>query len=143
VVALIASAAIGMSTIGVASAAPAQEPGAHSAMVPAAQRYYWEWSDGSQKAKRTFVETDYGSQAALPHVLVTAVPARPNHYIYLQYYQDGKWVLEDKAGLSSKGVATLDIDPYCDNGTWCDGTYKYRVKVGANYQILKITFSET
>lgn len=143
VVAMAAVAAISLSTIGVATAAPAAEPGARAASVQAAQEYYWKWSDGSQKAKRTFVEADYGSQAALPHLLVTAVPARPTHRIYLQFYQDGKWILEDRAPLNSKGVATLDLDPYCDNDTWCDGTYKYRLKVGTNYQILRITFSET
>ena len=143
VVAIAASAAIGFSTIGVATAAPAAEPGSRATSVQAAQEYYWKWSDGSQKAKRTFIETDYGTQAALPHLLVTAVPARPSHRISLQFYQDGEWILEDRAPLNSKGVATLDLDPYCDNDTWCDGTYKYRLKVGTNYQILKITYSET
>ena len=65
-----------------------------------------------------------------------------SHYINLEFKQNGKWVVENKVATNSKGVANIDINPYCANDTWCDGTYTYRLKVGTQYAILKLTYSE-
>lgn len=110
--------------------------------VAAEQEYFWKWSDGSQATHRTFSQKKYGIQNNLPELVVTAVPARPRHYVYLQFRQGGKWVLENKVALNSKGVAHVDINPYCENDTWCDGTYKYRLKVVDSYANLTITYTE-
>jgi len=132
-------AALGAAT---AVAAPAAEAGSRVTIAPAAQDYYWTWSDGSQKSHRTFTQTEYGIQPNLPKLVVTVEPAKPRHYINLEFKEDGKWVLENKVATNSKGVANIDINPYCANESWCDGTYTYRLKVGSQYAILKLTYSE-
>lgn len=112
------------------------------ASVSAEQEYFWKWSDGSQASRRTFSEKKYHNQRSLPELVVTAVPAKPRHYVYLQFRQGGKWVLENKVALNSRGVARVDINPYCENDTWCDGTYRYRLKVVDSYATLAITYTE-
>ena len=138
-------AAVGMAavllpaTTGVANAAPApMEPTAR----PMAQQFYWEWEDGSNSKRRTFWEGDYGSASALPRLIVTAEPARPQQYVKLQYREDGQWNREDADATNSRGVAYLELNPYCDNGTWCDGTWRYRLLVNGKYTNFRITYRE-
>ena len=128
-----------------AAAASAEPSSASSRIVtalPSAQQYFWKWSDGSQKTSRTFKKSTYHDQAGLPHLVVTAQPAKPSHVVYLQFKQKGKWIVENKVTTNSKGVATIDLNPYCSNDTWCDGTWSYRLKIGSLYQNLKLTYSE-
>lgn len=110
-------------------------------VLPMAQEYYWEWSDGSRKATRTFSQAEYGMQSNLPHLVVTAVPARPSHEVLLQYYQDGEWFTENEVPTNSRGIASIDIDPYCRDDDWCDSTFKYRLKVDGQTARLRITYS--
>ena len=118
-------------------------PGSVSASRPAAgQKYFWKWSDGSQKTARLFREKTYKTQAKLPHLVVTVVPASPKHNVYLQFKQKGKWIVENKVTTDDKGVANIELNPFCSNDTWCDGTWSYRLKIGSLYQNLKIAYSE-
>ncbi len=128
--------------VGAASAAPADEPGSRSAIVPMAQKYYWIWSDDSEATSRTFKKSKYHNQAGLPHLVITVEPATPARTIYLQFKQKGKWILENKVKTNDAGKATIELNPYCTNDTWCDGSWTYRLKAGDRYQNLKITYSE-
>ncbi len=108
----------------------------------AAQKYYWKWSDGYKKTSRTFRESTFGSQEALPHLIATVVPAYPRRTAYLRFYDDGKWKIEAKKKTNSRGIAVLDLDPWCNatETNWCDGTWKYRLSVGDSWQNFKIKF---
>jgi hypothetical protein len=143
-VALVTAAALG-AAVPAASAAPAAEPGGQAVAAPMAQSYYWDWSDGQGTLSRTFNKSEFGDQASLPHLIVTVKPASPKRVVYLKFKQDGKWLLEGKRTTSSKGVATLDFDPWCDadETNWCDGTWTYRVSIGSAYKTFKVTFSES
>ncbi|MDO8307316.1 MAG: hypothetical protein Q7V58_03035 [Actinomycetota bacterium] len=122
---------------GVAQAAPA--PLAPDAR-PRAQVFFWDWEDGVDSRKRTFRESDYGSAENLPRLIVTAEPARPSQYIKLQYKQNGKWRREDADTTDGNGEAFLALNPYCNDNTWCDGTYKYRLLVNGKYTLFTITY---
>ena len=120
----------------------AAHPGVHAAKPAAAQQYFWKSSDGSQKTSRLFREKTYKTQAKLPHLVVTVVPATPAHAVYLQFQQKGKWITENKVTTDDTGVANIDLNPFCSNDTWCDGTWQYRLHVGKQNQNLKIAYSE-
>jgi hypothetical protein len=135
-------------TAGTSSAAPLHLPEhigsassrADVAHPAAAQKVYWKWSDESQKTLRLFREARYHRAAKLPRIVVTAVPAKPRRAVILQFQQKGKWLVETRTTTNAKGVATLKLDPYCTNRTWCDGTWTYRIKVGTLFQTLKVTY---
>jgi 5-hydroxyisourate hydrolase-like protein (transthyretin family) len=131
---------LGPATLG--SAAPLRPGHPPTSVEAASQKYYWKWSDGSQKTSRLFREKTYKTQAKLPHLVVTVQPASPAHFVYLQFKQKGKWVVENKGTTNKKGVLRLGLNPYCSNDTWCDGTYEYRLKVGSLYQTFRINYSE-
>lgn len=107
---------------------------------PMATDYYWEWSDGSEKTRRTFAQSEYGTRGALPQLIVTAVPALPPHKVSLQFYQDGRWQTEQSRRTNADGIATLSLNPFCSSGQWCRGTYKYRLIVARKVQRLVITY---
>lgn len=132
--------AAGFSVLPAAASGAAAAPLAPQ-VLPTAQEYYWEWSDGSRKATRTFSQSEYGMQGNLPHLVVTAVPGRPSHEVLLQYYQDGEWFTENEVPLNSRGIASIDIDPYCKDDDWCDATFKYRIKVDGQTARLRITYT--
>lgn len=124
------------------SASPAVDATAGSpAVVVAAQEFWWEWSDGSTALRRTFTQSRYGTQSRLPHLVAHAEPAQPRRTIVLEYWQRGAWHVENSVKTNSQGVATIDINPYCD-GSWCDGTWKYRMTVAGQVARLTITFAE-
>ena len=106
------------------------------------ETYYWTWSDGSKKPTRTFTQARYGVQSNLPELVVTADPALPRRTVYLQFYQDGHWTTENAVRTDAKGRAVIDLDPYCSTDTWCDATFRYRLKVGGQTARLTITYAE-
>jgi len=140
--AIVTGAVVAVAIAGPAAAAsaPTEQPGATESLAPAAQRFYWEWSDGVDAKKRTFRESDYGTQATLPHLLVFAEPARPQQFVKLQFKKDGAWRREDAGLTSMSGKATLDLNPYCQSGGWCSGVYRYRLLVNGQYTLFTITF---
>ena len=65
--------------------------------------------------------------------LVVKVKAiTPKRVIHLQFWNSHKWIEESKTTTSTKGSGTLTFDPYCNDGNYCDGTWKYRVLVDAS-----------
>jgi len=65
--------------------------------------------------------------------LVVKVKAiTPKRVLHLQYWNSHKWIEESKTTTSTKGSGTLTFDPYCNDGNYCDGTWKYRVLVDAS-----------
>ena len=124
-----------------ASARSADVPASAAVMVPAAQQFYWEWSDGVDAKVRTFRESKYQVAENLPQLIVFAEPARPQQYVKLQYKQDGTWKREDAGLTSGKGRVALDLNPYCEDGDWCDGTYRYRLLVNGKYTNFTITYA--
>ena len=123
-----------------AMAAPAAEPAVRVAMVPAVQEFYWDWSDGVDSRTRTFRQSKYEIQENLPTLIVTADPAQPQQYVKLQYKQGGTWKREDAGLTNGKGIAELQLNPYCESGDWCDSTFKYRLLVNGKYTLFTITY---
>jgi hypothetical protein len=137
--------ALALGSTTVATAMPARDivvgmPSAPTA-APMAQDYYWDWSDGSDATTRTFKKSKYHTQARLPHLMARADPATPSHMVYLKFKENGKWVLETKKRTNGKGEASMDLNPYCKNNSWCDGTWTYRLSIGSSIQTFRITYS--
>ena len=132
-------AALALTTIGPTTAAQAMPTGI-GMQQPDAQRFYWEWSDGVDSNVRTFRQSEYKVAENLPQLLVFAEPAKPQQYVKLQYKQNGTWKREDAALTSAKGRAALSLNPYCDTGKWCNGTYKYRLLVNGRYSNFTISY---
>lgn len=104
------------------------------------QEYYWTWSDSLRFAPRTFIQTDFLTPASLPKLVVTVVPATPSQMVYLQFRQGGRWVDENIVRTDPRGVAVVDVDPFCSNDTWCNGIYQYRLLVGGITAPVSISF---
>jgi len=66
------------------------------------------------------------------YMTVKLKPITPKRVIHLQFWNAHKWIEESKSTTSSKGSGTLTFDPYCNNGSYCDGTWKYRIIVDAS-----------
>jgi hypothetical protein len=62
------------------------------------------------------------------YMVVKISPFKPVRNTRLQYWNGKKWLQESFKKTSSKGIAYLDFNPYCD-GEYCDGTWKYRIYV--------------
>ena len=122
------------------TAAPLTEPSAAVSIAPAVQKFYWEWSDGVDAKVRTFRESKYQTPENLPVLYVFAEPARPQQFVKLQYKQGTTWKREDGALTNRAGRAALELNPICENGTWCGGTYKYRLLVNGIYTQFTITY---
>lgn len=106
----------------------------------AVQEYFWGWSDSGQFTARTFVRTDYATATSLPQLVVRVLPADPRRLVYLEFLQQGKWSVEAIMRTSSRGIATMEFDPICMNGTWCDGTYTYRLRIGDLRAPVSVTY---
>jgi hypothetical protein len=65
------------------------------------------------------------------YMSVKISPVKPIRNSRLQYWNGKKWMQESFKKTSSKGLAYLDFNPYCD-GQYCDGTWKYRIVVDAS-----------
>ena len=74
------------------------------------------------------------------YISVSIKPTKPVRTIRLQYWTGKKWVQENSAKTGSGGNGYLYFDPYCSDGTYCDGEYKYRVVVDAS-SAQKVAFS--
>lgn len=65
------------------------------------------------------------------YMTVKISPVKPVRNSRLQYWNGKKWIQESFKKTSTKGIAYLDFNPYCD-GNYCDGTWKYRIVVDAS-----------
>lgn len=137
--AITALAVVALTIVGLPAARSVAVPSAPQAR-PMATDYYWEWSDGSDRLQRTFAQSEYGTRAALPTLIVTSVPALPPHRVKLQFFQRGQWRTEQARTTNDDGVATLTLNPFCSSGQWCQGTYKYRLTVARKVVRLVITY---
>lgn len=104
------------------------------------QLYYWRWSDGSEHKQRTFRRATYRVPERLPRLIVSAYPATPARSVTLQYRDGPSWRLEDSGRLNAAGSVALTLNPYCPDGTWCEGTFDYRAVVDGRTTSFRITF---
>jgi len=65
------------------------------------------------------------------YISVEVKPAKPVRTVRLQFWSGKKWVQETSAKTSSNGRGYLYFDPFCSDGYYCDGEFKYRVLVDA------------
>lgn len=77
------------------------------------------------------------------YIEVKISPYKPVRLTRLQYWNGKKWIQESTKKTSSKGIAYLYFNPYCD-GKYCDGEWKYRIfvdSVSGNPSKISPTFS--
>ncbi len=116
---IVLSAVIGLLSMGLVLAPPAS----------AAQSYGWSWMDGSTSTSRTFASSAFEGNEGVIYVIAEVVPVYPVHTVLLEYYQNGRWVVEARGVTSDMdGQIALALDPMC-NGSWCDGTWDYRLRI--------------
>lgn len=90
----------------------------------------WKWSDGGTKNGRTLAKSTFGSAERLPTINVTIKPRDIPRIASLQWWDDDDvtWVEEYRA-QSVDGLAILKLDPFCEGGTWCNGSISYRIVI--------------
>lgn len=133
------ASAVALVLVGVVAPAARAVPAPSTA--PLDQRYYWRWSDGSEERHRTFRQSVYRVPERLPTLVVSAYPASPTRSVVLQYRQDGRWRTEDSGRTNASGQVRLALNPYCPDGSWCDGTVDYRAVAGGQTATLHITYA--
>jgi hypothetical protein len=101
-------------------------------------QYYWRWSDGGSATHRTLREPTIGRAPAL---IVTASPAVRGRPVELQVRWAGGWRTEDAGRTDSRGRVVLELNPYCENGAWCESAYDYRLRVEGRTASLHIRFT--
>lgn len=62
------------------------------------------------------------------YLIVEVFPSEPARFAQLQYF-DETWETDSSGTTDSGGVIYLKVDPFCDDGFWCDGVWEYRVTV--------------
>ena len=103
-------------------------------------QYFWRWTDGSRAHGRAFADPGAGV-VDLPGLVVASHPAARGRLVVLQFRDDGRWHTEDASRTDARGVAVLDLNPYCDDGGWCDRTLDYRLIVDRQDAPLRVTFA--
>jgi hypothetical protein len=98
----------------------------------------WRWSDGVTSATREFTSSDF-SASRLPRLKVHVEPGTPG-LLYLEFKQEGEWNAEWVTRPDANGDATMPIDPFCADTSWCDGTYEYRLKMPGFASYLTIAY---
>lgn len=137
-VALASSLTIG--TAGAATAHGVHGDTEHAVGVAPDHSFAWSWLDDYGSNKRFFSKSSWSGEG-LPLIVVQARPGRVRPVI-LQFRQGGTWNTEAIVPTNASGVALLTLDPYCENGSWCDGLYDYRIKVGTQVVHLVIQYSD-
>jgi hypothetical protein len=105
------------------------------------QSYFWQWSDGRDARERTLDEGRYRSPERLPSLIVRAWPVAPRRLVTLQYLDGGVWRREDAAVTDRSGRATLELNPYCEDGDWCDESVAYRLLVNGVDTAFTLTYT--
>jgi hypothetical protein len=100
------------------------------------------WSDGHTGTTRTFNSSDYQHNPDALPTLRVHVPPASGKLVWLQFHQNGEWADEWITRVSAHGNAKLPIDPTCLDGTWCDGTYQYRLKTGRTITHLTLEYRD-
>lgn len=112
----------------------------HAVGVAPDHSFAWFWLDEYASNKRFFSKSSWSGDG-LPPIVVQTRPGRVRPVI-LQFRQGGTWNTEAIVPTNKDGVALLSLDPYCENGSWCDGLYDYRIKVGAQVVHMVIQYSD-
>ena len=62
-------------------------------------------------------------------IFVRTYPAKPKRTLKLQWWNNDElgWVTESSKKTNKKGMATLVIDPICNDGAFCNGIYEYQI----------------
>jgi hypothetical protein len=132
----------GSMLVGVPAASAATDVSSPT-LVPT-QNYYWKWTDGGTRTRRTFYQSVYGVESNLPGIRVSVRPIYPQRKAKLQYWnkQRSRWMTEDGPEYtnSQTGSTVLRLDAHCSGGGWCNGTFKYRVRLASKVKYLRITF---
>ncbi len=103
----------------------------------------WAWSDGHDIAiTRSFLASDY-TKKPLPFIVMDVAPADRNRLIYWQFQQEGNWNDEYLVKAGKNGVARIPLDPFCEDTSWCEGEYSYRLKMGDHVSFIIIDFRES
>lgn len=115
-------------------------PGAPASAAPDAS-WFWEWSDGARDRDRPVSEQRFGTWERIPALTVASSPARSGVRVVLQVLQGNTWHTEDETVTDARGRARLRVNPYCENGAWCEGTGTYRIRAGRATASLTVDFS--
>jgi len=99
--------------------------------------YFWRWSDGSERPTRL---VDTARQSRIPRLVVATSPATSGQRVLLQFRDGTRWRTEDSATTRPDGTATLDLNPFCEDGDWCRRTFGYRLVAGGRTAALTVTF---
>lgn len=102
---------------------------------------FWRWSDGSQARMRTLSEHRYLGGSRLPDLIVSTDPAAPGRRVALQFRDSHGWRTDDVATTDGRGVARLEVNPYCEDGAWCRRAYEYRLVSGEATAALTLRFT--
>jgi hypothetical protein len=108
--------------------------------VAADHSFSWTWLDSYTSNKRFFSKAAWSGDG-IPPIVVRTAPGRVRPVI-LQFRQAGTWNTEAIVPTNTSGVALLALDPYCEDGSWCNGLYDYRIKVGSQVVHLVIQYSD-
>lgn len=129
---------IGVAVAALLASAPLEATApAQGLRSPSTVSYYWRWSDGSLADTRTLAEPASGRP---PSLIVTATPARQGRPVELQFRDAAGWHTEDVATTGRGGVAVLQINPFCEDGAWCDRQFTYRLRVEGRTAVLRVRF---
>lgn len=137
----IVAATLGVLPVSGAVAEHRHDPSPNRPAAATATSFSWAWADGSATATRTFAQSEYRG-LSLPRILVTTTPTIAPLPVYLQFFQEGSWNTEAIVPTNPHGQAIISLDPYCEDGSWCDGTYSYRLKVGRIITMITVVFDE-
>ncbi len=102
---------------------------------------FWRWSDGVDDASRTFDVDRYRTPDQLPRLIVATDPATAGQVVTLQFEQAGTWLTDDRTRTDSHGTAAAELNPYCENGDWCERTFAYRLVVNGASTAFTITYT--
>jgi hypothetical protein len=101
--------------------------------------YYWRWSDGSSATARTLGEARLDGRP--PALVVDTHPATSGRRIVLQFRDHGHWRIEDAGVTRADGSVRLELNPFCEDGAWCTGSYGYRLLAGGRTASLTVAFA--
>ena len=101
--------------------------------------WFWRWSDGGEQRVRAIAVG--GPTSGLPSLIATVVPARSGQRVVLQYLDRGRWRTEDVAATNARGVARLEVNPFCPDGDWCRTEFRYRLLAGGRVAPLTVRFT--
>ena len=108
-----------------------------AAAEPNDPAYFWRWSDGREQVARL---VDTASPHGIPSLVVATAPRTPGQRVLLQFRDGTRWRTEDAARTGSDGTATLNLNPFCQDGDWCHQTFEYRLVAGGRTAGLTVTF---